>query len=82
MRAAGAGARGRCSVDLARGRPSSTVKKKRAALNSFLRWLVEFEHIPAAQARAVLAIKLPRTEVCDEERGRRREVIDDDADRA
>lgn len=39
-------------VELARGCASSTVKKERAALNSFLRWLVEFEHIPAAQARA------------------------------
>ena len=54
-------------VDLARGRASSTVKKERAAINSFLRWLVDFEHIPAAQARAVLAIKLPRSQVAERE---------------
>jgi integrase/recombinase XerC len=54
-------------VDLARGRASSTVKKERAALNSFLRWLVEFEHIPAAQARAALAIKLPRAQTAERE---------------
>jgi site-specific recombinase XerD len=44
------------------GLASSTVKKERAALNSFLRWLVEFEHIAALQARTALAVKLPRAE--------------------
>ena len=44
------------------GRASATVKKERAALNSFLRWLVEFEHISALQARQALAVKLPRAE--------------------
>ena len=44
------------------GRASSTVKKERAALNTFLRWLVEFEHISALQARQALAVKLPRAE--------------------
>jgi site-specific recombinase XerD len=58
-------------VDLTRGRASSTVKKERAALNSFLRWLVEFEHIPAAQARAALAIKLPRAQARSANRRRR-----------
>ena len=44
------------------GRASSTVKKERAALNTFLRWLVEFEHISALQARQALAVKLPRAQ--------------------
>jgi site-specific recombinase XerC len=44
------------------GRASSTVKKERAALNTFLRWLVEFEHISALQARHALAVKLPRAQ--------------------
>ena len=44
------------------GLASSTVKKERAALNTFLRWLVEFEHITALQARHALAVKLPRAE--------------------
>lgn len=44
------------------GRASTTVKKERAALNTFLRWLVEFEHISAQQARHALAVKLPRAE--------------------
>lgn len=49
--------------ELARsGRASSTVKKERAALNTFLRWLVEFEHISALQARQALAVKLPRAQ--------------------
>jgi site-specific recombinase XerC len=50
------------------GRASSTVKKERAALNSFLRWLVEFEHISALQARQALAVKLPRAEQARRER--------------
>jgi site-specific recombinase XerD len=44
------------------GRASSTVKKERAALNTFLRWLVEFEHISTLQARQALAVKLPRAQ--------------------
>ena len=52
---------------LARGRASSTVKKERAALNSWFRWLVEFGHIPPAQARAALAIKLPRAQTSERE---------------
>ena len=47
---------------VAAGRASSTIKKERAALNSWLRWLVEFEHIPPLQARQALAVKLPRAE--------------------
>jgi site-specific recombinase XerD len=47
---------------VAAGRASSTINKERAALNSWLRWLVEFEHIPALQAREALAVKLPRAE--------------------
>lgn len=50
------------------GRASATVKKERAALNSFLRWLVEFEHISALQARQALAVKLPRAEQSRRER--------------
>jgi site-specific recombinase XerC len=42
-------------------------QKERAALNSFVRWLVEFEHIPAAPARAALAIKLPRAQTAERE---------------
>lgn len=52
---------------LAAGRASSTVKKERAAINSWLRWLVEFGHIPAEQARAALAIKLPRAQQAERE---------------
>jgi site-specific recombinase XerD len=48
-------------------RASATVKKDRAALNSWLRWLVEHERIPAAQARAALAVRLPRAEQSDRE---------------
>ena len=49
------------------GRASSTVKKERAALNTFLRWLVEFEHISALQARHALAVKLPRAQQASRE---------------
>jgi len=52
---------------LAAGRASSTVKWERAAINSWLRWLVEFGHIPAEQARAALAIKLPRAQQAERE---------------
>jgi len=41
-------------------RSSATVKKDRAALNSFLRWLSEHEYLPARQAREALAVRLPR----------------------
>jgi site-specific recombinase XerC len=44
------------------GRASATLKKDRAALNSWLRWLVEHDRIPAAQARWVRAVRLPRVE--------------------
>ena len=47
---------------VAGGLASSTVKKERAAINSFLRWLVDFDHVPAVQARAALAVKLPRAQ--------------------
>jgi integrase len=42
------------------GRSSATVKKDRAALNTFLRWLAEHEHVPTRQVRAALAVRLPR----------------------
>jgi len=45
---------------VAGGRASATVKKDRAALNTFLRWLAEHEHVPARQIRDALAVKLPR----------------------
>lgn len=47
------------------GLASSTVKKERAALNSWLRWLVDLEQIPAAQARGALAVKLPRARTAE-----------------
>jgi len=45
---------------VAGGRASATVKKDRAALNTFLRWLAEHEHVPARQVRDALAVQLPR----------------------
>jgi integrase/recombinase XerC len=45
---------------VAGGRASATVKKDRAALNSFVRYLAEHEHLPGRQAREVLAVRLPR----------------------
>lgn len=47
---------------VAGGLTSATVKKDRAAINSFLRWLVEHDRRPAAQVREALAVKLPRAE--------------------
>ncbi len=47
---------------VAGGRASATVKKDRAALNTFLRWLADHELVPAAQARHALAVRLPRAE--------------------
>jgi integrase len=47
---------------VAGGRASATVKKDRAARNSFLRWLAEHEHVPASQVREALAVRLPRAE--------------------
>jgi site-specific recombinase XerC len=47
---------------VAGGRASATVKKDRTALNSFLRWLAEHEHVPAAQVREALAVRLPRAD--------------------
>ena len=41
---------------------------ERAAVNSLLRWLVDFEHIAPAQARAALAIKLPRAQQAPREK--------------
>ena len=35
---------------VAGGRSTATVKKDRAALNTFLRWLVEHDHVPAARS--------------------------------
>jgi site-specific recombinase XerD len=49
------------------GRSSATVKKDRAALNSFLRWLAEHGRVPAEQAREVLAVRLPRAERTERE---------------
>jgi site-specific recombinase XerD len=49
------------------GRSSATVKKERAALNTFLRWLAEHEHVPAAQVREALAVCLPRAERAERE---------------
>lgn len=45
---------------VAGGRASATVKKDRAALNTFLRWLAEHEHVPVRQVRDALAVQLPR----------------------
>ena len=45
---------------VAGGRASTTVKKERAALNSFVRYLAEHEHLPGRQAREALAVRLPR----------------------
>ncbi len=45
---------------VADGLASATVKKERAALNSFLRWLVDHDRVAPAQARKALAIRLPR----------------------
>ena len=47
---------------VAGGRSTATVKKDRAAVNSFLRWLVEHDRLPAAQVREALAVKLPRAQ--------------------
>jgi site-specific recombinase XerD len=47
---------------VAGGRSTATVKKDRAALNSFLRWLAAHDHVPAAQVRDALAVRLPRAE--------------------
>jgi site-specific recombinase XerD len=52
---------------VAGGRSSATVKKDRAALNSFLRWLAEHERVPAAQVREALAVRLPRAECSERE---------------
>lgn len=53
---------------VAGGLSSATVKKDRAALNSWLRWLVEHDRIPAGQAREALAVRLPRAERTERER--------------
>ena len=47
---------------VAGGRSSATVKKDRAALNTFLRWLAEHEHVPTGQVREALTVRLPRAE--------------------
>lgn len=52
---------------VAGGRSSATVKKDRAALNSFLRWLSAHDKVPAAQAREALAVRLPRAQRADRE---------------
>ena len=51
---------------VAGARSSATVKKDRAALNSFLRWLAEHEHVPAAQVRDALAVRLPRAQSAEQ----------------
>lgn len=52
---------------VAGGRSSATVKKDRAALNTFLRWLVEHDRVPIAQVREALAVRLPRAERTERE---------------
>jgi len=52
---------------VAGGRSSATVKKDRAALNTFLRWLAEHDRVPAAQVREALAVRLPRAERSERE---------------
>jgi site-specific recombinase XerD len=52
---------------VAGGRSTATVKKDRAALNSFLRWLAAHDHVPAGQVRAALAVRLPRAERAEPE---------------
>jgi site-specific recombinase XerD len=52
---------------VAGGRSSATVKKDRAALNSFLRWLAEHEHVSARQVREALAVRLPRADAGERE---------------
>ena len=47
---------------VAGGRSSATVKKDRAALNTFLRWLADHELVSPAQARHALAVRLPAAE--------------------
>jgi len=47
---------------VAGGRSSATVKKDRAALNSFLRWLADHDHVSARQTREALAVRLPRAQ--------------------
>jgi len=49
-----------------RRRSSATVKKERAALNTFLRWLVEHEELPARQAREALSVRLPRARAAEQ----------------
>jgi len=51
---------------VAGARSSATVKKDRAALNSFLRWLAKHEHVPAAQVRDALAVRLPRAQSAEQ----------------
>src|SRR3954447_21980072 len=52
---------------VAGGRSSATVRKDRAALNSFLRWLVAHDRLPAAQVRDALGIRLPRAQRAERE---------------
>jgi integrase/recombinase XerC len=52
---------------VAGGRSTATVRKDRAALNSFLRWLVAHERLPAAQVRDALAVRLPRAQRAEPE---------------
>lgn len=52
---------------VAGGRSTATVKKDRAAVNTFLRWLVEHDYLPAGQVREALAVRLPRAERADRE---------------
>jgi site-specific recombinase XerD len=52
---------------VAGNRSTATVKKDRAALNSWLRWLVEHDHLPVGQVREALAVKLPRAQRTERE---------------
>jgi len=51
-----------------RGLSSQTVRKDRAALNAWLRWLAEHELVDPRQARLALSVQLPRAEVEERER--------------
>lgn len=51
-----------------RGLSSQTVRKDRAALNTWLRCLAEHELVDPRQARPALSVQLPRAEVEERER--------------
>jgi site-specific recombinase XerD len=55
-------------ADPAAARSTRTIKKDRAALNSFVRFLEGHELLDARQAKLALSVKLPRARVADPER--------------